>query len=98
MARNQLVYFDDEIDSVFFPLFLQFSANRNNISCEMVEHHQCTRLTGCTYFESLIQKGTDALTIGSELRKLFCGFDGFDIMVIHSYLFELLLFCFKNYA
>lgn len=52
----------------------------------MAEHHQCTRLTGCTYFESLIQKGTDALTIGSELRKLFCGFDGFDIMVIHSFI------------
>lgn len=58
----------------------------------MAEHHQCTRLTGCTYFESLIQKGTDALTIGSELRKLFCGFDGFDIMVIHSYLFIIILF------
>lgn len=43
--------------------------------------HQCTRLTSCTYFESLIAKGVDALTIGQELRNLFCGFDGFDILV-----------------
>ncbi|XP_055303511.1 proclotting enzyme isoform X2 [Sitodiplosis mosellana] len=43
--------------------------------------HQCTRLTSCTYFENLIQKGVDALTVGQELRRLFCGFDGFDILI-----------------
>lgn len=48
--------------------------------CELHDH-QCTRLTSCTYFENLITKGTDAITFGHDLRRLFCGFDGYDILV-----------------
>lgn len=35
----------------------------------------------CTYFEHLHQTGTDALVVANELQKLFCGYDGYDIMV-----------------
>lgn len=56
----------------------KYSVLANN--CEN-PYDQCTSLTSCTYFENLIKKGTDALTVGNELRKLFCGFDGYELLV-----------------
>lgn len=35
-------------------------------------------LKRCPYFEHLYQ---DAATVGNELQKLFCGFDGYEVMV-----------------
>ncbi|XP_031626161.1 serine protease filzig-like [Contarinia nasturtii] len=62
-----------------FPRYSRAAVSSTN-NCDF-HSHQCTRLTSCTYFESLIEKGIDALTVGQELRKLFCGYDGFDILI-----------------
>lgn len=49
-------------------------------NCEFSSHH-CTHLTRCTYFEHLYQLGADSVTVDNEVRKLFCGYDGYEIMV-----------------
>lgn len=49
-------------------------------NCEFSSHH-CINLKRCTYFEDFYQTDVDALTVSNVLQKLFCGFDGYDIMV-----------------
>lgn len=50
--------------------------------CNLPNHH-CVHLKSCSYFDELFTKGVDALTVGNELRNLFCGYDGWDILVIY---------------
>lgn len=51
-------------------------------NCDL-PNHECIHLNSCNYFESLFYDGVSAFVIGSELRKLFCGYDGFDILVLY---------------
>lgn len=49
-------------------------------NCEF-SSQQCIHLKRCTYFESSYQGGIDPVSLGNELQRLFCGFDGYEVMV-----------------